>query len=861
MSSPQERLGVLFLSAIIFAFGSYGLSFLNVSPQLSKAAVLDSDPNLVGNYDYGTDGTSVAVTIPDSNALDVTGPLTLSVWFKATAGTSGANLISKNNSYALGVQGSGGTGIYMTIRGSLSTDAILKSVTTFLNSGWHHLTGVYDGSNLLLYMDGVLIGSQATTRTSIDATASDLLINESNYATVDEAKIFSRALTAAEISSLFNDGTVTHPATAPSAGGGTTGGGSTGGGSTPPPPPPTTVTVVDVRSTAPAPVQWTPPIGIPEPSFGIRETHYMYQLQSGETCSTHPKKCFNFGSGPQAYHDAGNGPYSHYVDNTAPNATDSNNPFGNHALPRKTFPDLNTLPAGSVVEIHGGPYVGSVIGSSQHLATQNGTKDQPIFFRGYSAANKPVLDTIGSFMIRGPYIIVENLKFKETTADIRPWFASENASHISFRSNESTGSRSSGGAAGVFTGDLYVDNIVFYNNVVKLTTADEMIANNFEYENVGFAIVRHSSYVWIVDNDISGVGSDAAGAGHAAEYTAKYYFIGRNKMYHTGENAVDVKEVDHVVISQNTMYDFVGPGTDSDGTAVVVHYGPQLPPKNAWILYNEIYNAIDNGIQVGGDVLDDVYIIGNNVHDIKNPAKTANGFISWNSNKIYLVGNNFTNVDHGIVSASTGAVGGLYVKNNTIGPLTNPVGYHLKETDRLYQSVSVIDNNKFVSAAKIFWGVDYGLAGFKTATGQCASCVEGSGTLVADPAIITTLNQKFRDAFGYDLNLSGGGSLPPPTQTNGVCGASVNTCSAGTLLDQTDTSTNALWQCLGSGTGAVTASCSIAFKPGDYDKNGVVNSIDISYMAPFWNQYNSTYDLTGDGYINTLDYAVLVRNF
>jgi hypothetical protein len=50
---------------------------------------------------------------------------------------------------------------------------------------------------------------------------------------------------------------------------------------------------------------------------------------------------------------------------------------------------------------------------------------------------------------------------------------------------------------------------------------------------------------------------------------------------------------------------------------------------------------------------------------------------------------------------------------------------------------------------------------------------------------------------------------PAPISVNGVCGATVNTCSAGTFLDQADTASNQLWQCTGSGTGA-TASCSLA---------------------------------------------------
>ncbi|MCP4543855.1 MAG: hypothetical protein GY832_42620 [Chloroflexi bacterium] len=52
---------------------------------------------------------------------------------------------------------------------------------------------------------------------------------------------------------------------------------------------------------------WEPPIGIPRPEFGITETHYMYEGQT-----------YDYDGTPRPYKDAGNGPYTHYIDNTQP---------------------------------------------------------------------------------------------------------------------------------------------------------------------------------------------------------------------------------------------------------------------------------------------------------------------------------------------------------------------------------------------------------------------------------------------------------------------------------------------------------------------------------------------------------------
>ena len=102
---------------------------------------------------------------------------------------------------------------------------------------------------------------------------------------------------------------------------------------------------------APVAADYTPPIGIPAPSFGINESHTMYAGQY-------------YAAGGFNYRDAGNGPYTHYADSTDPNATDMGNPYGTAATPRASLP-IGTLAAGSVVEIHGGPYTVSEGGAVQ----------------------------------------------------------------------------------------------------------------------------------------------------------------------------------------------------------------------------------------------------------------------------------------------------------------------------------------------------------------------------------------------------------------------------------------------------------------------------------------------------------------
>lgn len=444
-----------------------------------------------------------------------------------------------------------------------------------------------------------------------------------------------------------------------------------------PPPPPT-------------PGEWSPPIGIPEPSFGIRETNMMYELQSGEACSDTPNKCFDFGNGLEPYKDAGAGPYTHYVDNTSPLATDTDNLFGTANKPRINFPTLSTLPAGSVVEVHGGPY-----SKHTYISSNNATEDKPIFFRGASYDERPIIQNV-TFMIRGHYIILENFHFIDIAVDIRPWFSYEAVDHVAMRHNETTGERTAGSTGSYVDGNPTHD-VVFYDNYVHLSTVGRMKAapDTFEEDNEGFVAVQNSSNVWIVDNDLSGMGGDSAGGGHAAKYTAHNYYIGRNRLHNTGENAIDLKEIENVVVSQNVMFDFTGPSAGSDGTAVVIHYGPTYSPINAWLIFNDISQSPAKAIQVGGDSVPDVFLIGNVIHNLHDGAGGARAFETWGSRKINLVGNTIYDVDNAWKASGTASSGGLLVAENNIVSNVSPGGYILTLDDSTYAAAAVIKNNLF----------------------------------------------------------------------------------------------------------------------------------------------------------------------
>lgn len=147
---------------------------------------------------------------------------------------------------------------------------------------------------------------------------------------------------------------------------------------------------------------WTPPIGIPSPSFGINETHWIYTNIVNQNQSL-------------TYTIGADGPYTHYVNFTANNCVDGAND-GTPLLPRCHIPgsENSPLPAGSVVEVHGQYDYSHTSPTDWH---GSGTQQQPIFIRGESDSNMAIIT--GPFEVIGSsYVIVENIEFADRDGDL-----------------------------------------------------------------------------------------------------------------------------------------------------------------------------------------------------------------------------------------------------------------------------------------------------------------------------------------------------------------------------------------------------------------------------------------------------------
>src|SRR3989344_7106976 len=154
------------------------------------------------------------VDLPNSQALAITGPITLSAWVRADS--IGCSIISKSGNERGWNLSLGSSKASMGIGKDASTIVGVTSATTLSTGTWYHLVGTYEpGAALRIYINGVLDNSNTinipTSQNDNDAQWNNPKIGTSANSgsgcfrgTIDDVRIYNRALTESEIQSEMN---------------------------------------------------------------------------------------------------------------------------------------------------------------------------------------------------------------------------------------------------------------------------------------------------------------------------------------------------------------------------------------------------------------------------------------------------------------------------------------------------------------------------------------------------------------------------------------------------------------------------------------------------------------------------------
>jgi hypothetical protein len=287
-----------------------------------------------------------------------------------------------------------------------------------------------------------------------------------------------------------------------------------------------------------------------------------------------------------------------WVDNTNPDCDDA---VGTMEVP---LCDLFrggrsvTYAAGDVVHVLGGPYAVR----SDYTLTMNGTADEPVVISGRSAS-RILFDgggTRANYDWDGSFGMVENLDFFHQSRHV------VRGDHLALRNvavHNPAGS--------------FID----FNPVVSVTGHDVLVSGSEIFHNRrsndtdshGIQASEGSFNVWILDNEIWDNNGDAFQGCHECFAAPPHHvYIGRNVMHEDRENAVDLKTIHDVVVSENVMWGY-GSSTTSNGDAMVIGSNGWdesigQGPRRVWVLHNEFRDS-STGIRV--EASQDVWIVGN----------------------------------------------------------------------------------------------------------------------------------------------------------------------------------------------------------------------------------------------------------
>jgi alpha-mannosidase len=159
------------------------------------------------------DGSSGYIAVPDSSSLDAGNTGTIEAWVKVNSLNRWQSVIAKGNAnnnavhnYALEISNANR---FVCILGNGSAATMLTSTVAVTQGQFTHVTCVWNGSNLELYINGVLNASMAQNLIP-SANASPLYIGQFGGSTdrlngvIDEVRIYNQALSPSQVQSDMN---------------------------------------------------------------------------------------------------------------------------------------------------------------------------------------------------------------------------------------------------------------------------------------------------------------------------------------------------------------------------------------------------------------------------------------------------------------------------------------------------------------------------------------------------------------------------------------------------------------------------------------------------------------------------------
>lgn len=161
------------------------------------------------------DGTDDRIQVTDDASFKPASALSVAAWVNIDVFQDDRivdrGVFGTNNGYVLRLKTTGRVSLFVG-DGTTNREASTPNNTLAANT-WHHVAGTFDGTDVKIYVDGVLEDTQSfASATTISYNAQDLWIGSEDGGTtsnldgtIDEVRIFTSTLTSDEIAVLADD--------------------------------------------------------------------------------------------------------------------------------------------------------------------------------------------------------------------------------------------------------------------------------------------------------------------------------------------------------------------------------------------------------------------------------------------------------------------------------------------------------------------------------------------------------------------------------------------------------------------------------------------------------------------------------
>lgn len=154
-------------------------------------------------------GSSQYVSVPHNAALNFATQMTFAVWVKGSLGNQMSIIDKGDYGDAFRVLINGGTAgervPAVQLKGSTVT-----GTTAIVSGSWTHIAFTYNGAETKIYVNGSLTDTSTAVTGALSTTATTMYIGQGGQnslyfdGTIDDIRLFQRALTTAEIVNIYN---------------------------------------------------------------------------------------------------------------------------------------------------------------------------------------------------------------------------------------------------------------------------------------------------------------------------------------------------------------------------------------------------------------------------------------------------------------------------------------------------------------------------------------------------------------------------------------------------------------------------------------------------------------------------------